>query len=93
MTSWGMVCAFLAGGFITETSVYNKDTTARAVAREAVSALLFPSRHPEIPIYALANIHWGYRFGVELVADFALEAYPFYIEYKLCDSGGIHVRA
>ncbi|OJJ03941.1 hypothetical protein ASPVEDRAFT_195836 [Aspergillus versicolor CBS 583.65] len=60
---------------ITVASAYNEDTTTREVAREAVSVLLFLSRHPQVPIHTLANLSWGHGFGVELVADFALEAY------------------
>lgn len=51
------------------------DTEAKERSREAISALLTLSRHPQIPIHTLANIHWGHGFGVGLVADFALEAY------------------
>ncbi|OJJ87459.1 uncharacterized protein ASPGLDRAFT_120308 [Aspergillus glaucus CBS 516.65] len=51
------------------------DTEAKERSREAISALLTLSRHSQIPIHTLNNIHWGHGFGVALVADFALEAY------------------
>lgn len=53
----------------------SEDIEAKERSREAISSLLALSRHPQIPVHTLANIHWGHGFGVELVADFALEAY------------------
>lgn len=56
-------------------SAGSKDPGAREMSREAVSVLFALSRHPQVPVHTLAGIHWGHAFGVELVADFALEAY------------------
>lgn len=56
-------------------SAGSKDTEAKEMSREAVSVLFALSRHPQVPVHTLAGIHWGHAFGVELVADFALEAY------------------
>lgn len=56
-------------------SANGSDTEAKERSREAISALHALSHHPQIPVHTLANIHWGHGFGVELVADFALEAY------------------
>lgn len=56
-------------------SANGKDTEAKERSREAISGLLALSRHPQISIHTLANIHWGHGFGAELVADFALEVY------------------
>ncbi|KAJ5393629.1 uncharacterized protein N7487_011270 [Penicillium crustosum] len=53
----------------------SEDTAAKVMSKQAVSVLLTLSRHPNVPVHTLANIHWGHGFGVSLVASSALEAY------------------
>ncbi|OOF90430.1 hypothetical protein ASPCADRAFT_211998, partial [Aspergillus carbonarius ITEM 5010] len=56
-------------------SAQKDDTMSQAMSREAISVLLTLSRHPQVPLHTLANIHWGHAFGVEFVADTALTVY------------------
>ncbi|RAK96470.1 uncharacterized protein BO80DRAFT_505381 [Aspergillus ibericus CBS 121593] len=56
-------------------SAQKNDAMSKRMSQEAISVLLALSRHPQVPLPTLANIHWGHAFGVELVADSALTIY------------------
>ncbi|RDH26270.1 hypothetical protein BDQ94DRAFT_178699 [Aspergillus welwitschiae] len=53
------------------------NTVSTQISREAVSVLLILSRHPQVPLHTLANIHWGHAFGVEMIVNPALTVYIF----------------
>ena len=60
---------------IISASARKNDPLSRQMSREAFSALITLSRHPQVPLHTLAHIHWGHAFGVELVAEPALTIY------------------
>ncbi|CAG8123645.1 unnamed protein product [Penicillium salamii] len=43
--------------------------------KQAMTALLRLSQHSQVPLSDLDSLHWGHSFGVNHVAEFALEIY------------------